>query len=147
MAALDKITNPETPMVRFEASDISDIPKVTAFVEEELEKIDCPMKTVIQMSIAIDEIYSNIVKYGYADNKGPVTVRLLFDSDESTVYLRFEDEAIPYDPLNKEDPDITLSAEERDIGGLGIFMVKKTMDDLYYEYTDGKNILTVVKKI
>ena len=68
-------------------------------------------------------------------------------AENGEVALKFEDEGVPYNPLEKDDPDVTLSVEDREIGGLGIFMVKKSMDDMYYEYKDGKNILTLMKKL
>lgn len=133
--------------IRIENAAISDIEKVTAYVERELEKADCPLKAVMQINVAIDEIFSNIVQYGYGDNPGPVTVSVTVDEDPKSVAVRFEDEGIPYNPLLKEDPDITLSAEERSIGGLGIFVVKKTMDDVSYRYENEKNILIIRKNI
>ena len=147
MLALKYFGEPPKPTIHFDRAAIHDIPAVTEFVEAELEKIGCPMKTVIQISIAIDEIYSNIVKYGYPKEPGPVTVQVLERDEPHTVYVRFADEGIPYNPLTKEDPDVTLSAEERKIGGLGIFMVKSTMDDMKYKYEQGQNILTLVKNL
>lgn len=135
------------PSVHFDEATIQDITTVTDFVEAELEKIDCPMKIVMQINVAIDELFSNIVRYGYPDKSGPITVKFILHDDPKTVYIRFEDEGIPYNPLTKEDPDITLSAEERSIGGLGVYVVKKTMDDVKYKYEDGKNILTIKKFI
>ena len=145
MVALHYIGTPPAPSIHFEQARLGDIPAVTDFVETELEKLDCPMKTVIQLNVAVDEIFSNIVRYGYPKAPGPVTVELIRHEDPAAIYLRFTDEGIPYNPLKKEDPDVTLSAEERAIGGLGIFMVKKTMDDMLYEYRDEKNILTLKK--
>ncbi len=133
--------------IRIDEATIDDVTTVTEFIESELEKIGCPMKTIIQINIAIDEMFSNIVKYGYPDAPGPVNVRFIGKEGSPSVYIRFEDEGIPYNPLTKEDPDITLSAEERNIGGLGIFMVKKTMDDIKYKYEEGKNILTIRKDL
>ncbi|MBQ0009858.1 MAG: ATP-binding protein [Ruminococcus sp.] len=144
MVSLRYFGLPPVPSIRFEEAKIDDIPAVTAFVEEELEKLGCSMKTVTQFSIAVDEIYSNIVKYAYENTTGPAKVEIL--AEDGTVSLRFTDEGVPYNPVKKEDPDITLSAEERKIGGLGIFMVKKTMDDMRYEYVGGQNILTITKK-
>ncbi len=134
------------PEIHFDEAKIDDIPAVTEFVEQELEKLECPMKTIVQMNIAVDEIYSNIAKFAYPDGKGPVTVQIKATND-SYVHLTFIDEGTPYNPVTKEDPDITLSAEERNIGGLGIYMVKQTMDDMQYRYESDKNILTLVKKI
>ena len=135
------------PSISFEKAEINDITAVTEFIEAELERVECPMKAMMQINVAIDELYSNIVRYGYPDEPGPITVKFVERSDPKTVYIRFEDEGIPYNPLTKEDPDVTLSAEERSIGGLGIFVVKKTMDDVKYKYENGKNILTIKKLI
>ena len=146
MVALKFIGTPPPPSIYCEEATLDDIPRVTEFVEQELEKLDCPMKAVIQINVAIDEIFSTIVRYGYAGSKGPVTVSLIAKEDH-VVCVRFEDHGIPYNPLMKKDPDITLSAEERGIGGLGIYMVKKTMDDVLYKYEPESNILTLVKKI
>ncbi|MBQ4428089.1 MAG: ATP-binding protein [Oscillospiraceae bacterium] len=120
------------------------IAAVTAFVDEELEKLDCSMKAQMQIDVAIDELFSNIAFYAY-ENGGDATVR--FDYADGVVTLTFIDSGKPYDPTKKDDPDTTLSAEERQIGGLGIFLVKKTMDSLDYRYEDGKNVLTIKKTI
>ena len=102
----------------------------------------------MQINVAIDELFSNIVNYGYGQHKrGPVTLYVDVNSDERVINITFEDRGIPYNPLEKEDPDITLSAEERSIGGLGIFMVKKSMDKVEYEYVDGHNIFRMRKAI
>lgn len=121
---------------------------VTDKVDEELEKLDCPFKPMAQINIAIDEIFSNIAKYAYAPGKGDATVRMELEKEpEKAVVITFIDSGTPYDPMEEEDPDITLSAEERGIGGLGILMVKKSMDDLKYEYKDGKNIFMIKRVI
>ena len=126
---------------------IENIEKVTDFVNEELEKLDCPMKAQIQIDVAIDELFGNIAHYAYNPNVGPATIRVEVVEDPMAVVLTFIDHGIPYDPLAKEDPDIKLSAEERKIGGLGIYMVKKSMDEITYEYKDGQNILLIKKNI
>ena len=120
---------------------------VTDFINDELSRFDCSPKTLMQLDIAIDEIFGNIASYAYAPGTGKVTVRIGVDEDPATARITFIDEGVPYDPLAKEDPDVTLSAEEHKIGGLGIFLVKKSMDDMTYEYKDGKNMLTIVKKL
>lgn len=124
---------------------LENIPAVTAFVDEQLEALDCPMKAQMQIDIAIDELFSNIARYAYKPDVGPVTVRVEAQQDPMAVVITFIDRGVPYDPLAKEDPDVTLSAEERDIGGLGIYMVKKSMDEMTYEYRDGQNILKIRK--
>ena len=128
-------------------ASLEKLDEVLAFVEENLEKNDCPMKVLMQVQIAVEEIFVNIAHYAYDSEQGMVTIRVEVGGDPLQVIITFIDQGIPYDPLKKEDPDVTLSAEERKIGGLGIFMVKKSMDDVKYEYTDGKNILTICKKI
>ena len=139
----------ETPILfgedarRFEAR-MKNPPKETP---EKLEEIDCPMKAQMQIDIAIDELFGNIAHYAYNPETGPATVRVEVSEAPISVIITFIDRGIPYDPLKKDDPDITLSAEERGIGGLGIFMVKKTMDEITYEYKDGQNILRIRKDI
>ncbi len=125
----------------------SNLLEVLGFVDSYLEKIDCPMKVQMQIEIAVEEIFTNIANYAYAPKVGRAKIRVEAASSDSAVKITFTDRGVPYDPLAKEDPDITLSAEERDIGGLGIFMVKKSMEDMHYEYKDGQNILTIEKKL
>lgn len=120
---------------------------VTDFVNEQLEAAGCPMKILMQIDLAVEEIFVNIANYAYSPEEGPATVRVQTDNEKSTVDITFIDHGVPYDPLAKQDPDVTLSAEQRAIGGLGIFMVKKSMDDVTYEYRDGHNILTIKKGI
>lgn len=146
MVAFRFVGLPPAPSIHFDEAKLEDITPVTEFVEGELDRIGCPMKSVIQINIAIDEIFSNIVRYGYPGKPGPVTVELIEREEPRCVCVRFSDEGIPYNPITAIDPDITLSAEERGIGGLGIFMVKKTMDDVKYKYENGMNILTIQKK-
>ena len=133
------------PTLHFDHAAISDIDAVTEFVEIELEKLDCPMAITMKLSVAIDEIFSNIVFYAYEGGTGPATVQIRPQRSPDGVTLLFIDEGIPYDPLAREDPDVTLNAEERGIGGLGVFIVKQFMDDVRYEYTDGQNILSLYK--
>lgn len=126
---------------------LENITAVTDFVNEQLEEIDCPIKAQMQIDIAIDELFGNIAHYAYNPETGPATVRVEVEKDPISVIVTFIDRGVPYDPLKKDDPDITLSADERKIGGLGIFMVKKTMDEISYEYKDGQNILRIRKNV
>ena len=126
---------------------IDNIPTVTEFVDKKLEELDCPMKAQMQIDVAIDELFSNIANYAYHPETGPATVRVEVEENPMAVVITFIDHGMPYDPLKNEDPDITLGAEEREVGGLGVFLVKKTMDDVTYEYKDGKNILKIKKHI
>ena len=129
------------------AATVDNIETVTDFVNEQLEAIDCPMKAQVQIDVAIDELFGNIAHYAYNPEVGPATVRVEVEENPMAVKISFIDNGVPYDPLAKDDPDITLSAEEREIGGLGIYMVKKTMDQISYEYKDGQNILKIKKNI
>ena len=120
---------------------------ILGFVEETLEGYGCPMKVQMSLCVAIEEVFVNIAHYAYNGENGHVTLGIGFDASQGTVTFRMADQGIPFDPLKKPDPDITLSAEDRDIGGLGIFITKKTMDDVTYAYENGQNILTMSKKI
>ena len=140
----DKI-NPEDEMDIEAVTE--NLPDVLAFVDGRLEHIGCPIKTQMQIDVAVEEIFVNIASYAYAPEKGNATVRVEVLENPLMVSITFIDRGIPYDPLAKKDPDVSLTAEERDIGGLGIFMTKKIMDDVVYEYRDGKNILTLKKNL
>lgn len=135
---------------------IDNLQKVMGFVEEELEAQDWDMARIMQISLAVEEIFANIAHYAYGKldeggkpipDSGTGPMELDLEADKGQVFITFKDKGVPYNPLEKEDPDITLSAEEREIGGLGIFMVKKTMDEVSYNHEDGKNILTLMKRI
>ena len=126
---------------------IENIPRVTDFINAELEALDCPFKAQIQIDVAIDELFGNIALYAYEPLTGTATVRFEAEEDPKAVSITFIDTGMPYDPLAAEDPDISLGVEERDVGGLGVFLVKKTMDEVTYEYKDGQNILKIRKYI
>ena len=120
---------------------------VLGFIEETLEGLECPMKLQTAICVAIEEVFVNVARYAYPDGEGDVSLHVGFDAKTRTVTFRMADKGVPFDPLKKPDPDVTLSAEERQIGGLGIFITKKTMDSLSYSYENGENILTMIKKI
>ena len=126
---------------------VSNIPLVTDFVDRQLEELDCPMKAQMQIDIAIDEIFANISSYAYSPEVGPAIVRVEVLEDPLSVTITFVDNGVPFDPLTADEPDTSKTAEERQIGGLGIFMVKQTMDAISYEYKDGQNILMIKKNL
>lgn len=128
-------------------ASIENIEEAIKFVEQSLEEIDCPLKIITQINIAIDEIFGNIAYYAYKENGGMVKVQLEIFESPSRVELTFIDSGTPYNPLLKKDPDVSLDAEHRKIGGLGIYMVKKSMDDISYEYKNQQNILKIRKNI
>ena len=129
----------------FDAST-SKLDEVLAFLDGGLEEHDCPMKEQTTLDIAVEEIFVNIANYAYEDGKGKAYVGIRFLEDPRTVEILFRDEGKPFDPLKKEDPDITKPAEEREIGGLGIYMVKKSMDSVTYSRRDNMNELILTKK-
>ena len=116
-------------------------------LEEELKKHECPKKTIMQITVALEEIFVNIAHYAYPECKGDVRISIGFNEAENEVVFQFMDQGIPFNPLAKPDPDVTAGADEREIGGLGIFMMKKTMDEVTYCYEKDSNILTMKKKL
>lgn len=121
--------------------------QVLDFIRRTLEKQECPIHILGQIEVAAEEIFVNIARYAYETGVGDAGIRVEVEQDPLRVAITFMDHGVPYDPLQREDPDTTLSAEERQIGGLGIYMVKKSMDDVCYDYQDGKNILTIRKNL
>ncbi len=125
---------------------VENIEAVTDFVNHELEAFDCPMKAQFQIDVAIDELFGNIARYAYPHRNGKATVRIEVEHDPLAVIITFIDSGKPFDPLRRDDPDVTLGAQERPVGGLGIFVVKKTMNAVEYEYKNGQNILKIRKE-
>ena len=126
---------------------VESLSDVLGFVDRTLESYACPMKIQTAICVAIEEVFVNVAHYAYGDGEGDMTLAIGFDETNGTLTFRMTDNGVPFDPLQKPDPDITLSAEEREIGGLGIFIAKKTMNSITYAYENGKNILTMMKKI
>ena len=124
---------------------VDNLDNVLAFLDDILEEAECPLKEQMQLDIAVEEIFVNIANYAYVPKKGDALIRVENLDAPKGVSITFIDSGIPYDPLKKEDPDITLGVEERQIGGLGIFMVKKSMDEVFYEHKEGKNHFTMKK--
>ena len=120
--------------------------KVLAFAEEQLAKANCPVKEQTQIGVAVEEIFVNIALYAYAPETGKADITFDVDKEKKEAVITFRDKGVAFNPLEKQDPDVTQSAEERQIGGLGIYIVKKTMDEVKYERTDGENVLTIRKK-
>jgi anti-sigma regulatory factor (Ser/Thr protein kinase) len=123
------------------------VEKATDFVNAHLERYHCPSKERIQIDIAIDELFSNIARYAYNPEVGAATVRVETQENPMSVIITFIDKGVPYDPLKKSDPDVNAPLAEREEGGLGIYMVKKSMDEIAYSYKNGQNILSIKKSI
>ncbi len=138
-------SGPENKELTLDAA-VENLDTVLAFVDEKLKAVDCPPRIQMQIDVAVEELFVNIANYAYAPGSGSATIRAETFSGPRRVSVTLIDSGTPYNPLEKPDPDVTLSAEERQIGGLGIFMVKKSMNEMTYEYRDGKNVLTIVKE-
>lgn len=128
------------------AATLDNLDTVLAFVDQQMENAGCAMKLMAQVDMAVEEIFVNIARYAYHPEVGEASVRCEAGGEPFQVIVGFADQGRPYNPLEREDPDVTLDAEQRQIGGLGIFMAKKLMDDIQYEFRDGQNILTLRKK-
>ena len=133
---------------------VEKLPQVMEFIESSLEEVGCGKKAQTQIEVSVEELFVNIANYAYTGaagagekSTGTATITFDFASETRTVTISLIDSGVPYNPLAKTDPDITLSAEERQVGGLGIFMVKKNMDKVLYDFADGKNITTIEKII
>ena len=132
--------------LRVEAN-VDKLPQLLAFIDEQLEMAECPVKAKIQIDIAVEEIFVNIAHYAYASGTGEALIRVEIIEEPAAVQIGFEDSGMPYNSLARKDPDVTLGVQDREIGGLGIFMVKKIMVDVEYEYKDGKNLLTLTESM
>lgn len=126
------------------AADVNKLNDVLAFTEEALDSVDCPMKYSMILLVSIEEIFVNVAHYAYQDG-GDVILEIEYEELNRKLTFRFIDQGVEFNPLMKADPDITLSAEEREIGGLGIYMMKQTMDEVEYVYKNNENILTMIK--
>lgn len=127
---------------------VNELPNVISFIESELEKFEFSFKIITQFNLVIEELFVNIASYAYKDKEnGKCKITIDYDKDKQEVKLSIEDNGIKFNPLEKEDPDTTLSVEDRPIGGLGILLVKKNMDNIEYKYEDNKNILILSKNV
>lgn len=124
---------------------VENLQEVIDFATAELEARDCPMKVVMQTELVIEEVFVNIANYAYHPEIGAATFCIEFEENPSALLMTFIDGGKPYNPLENEEPDTSLAIEDRDIGGLGIFLVKKNVDEISYEYEDGKNVLRMKK--
>jgi len=124
---------------------VSTLDDVLSFVDGPLEERSVSMKNITTINIATEEIYVNIAQYAYKNEGGEAIISLRIEGNKATIELT--DWGAPYNPLAKQDPDVSLSVQDRPIGGLGIYMVKETMDEVTYRYENDSNILTMVKYI
>jgi len=135
------------PELKLDEARLDRLQEVLAFVDGQLEAVDCPLRVQMQIDVAVEEIYVNIAHYAYAPAIGPAVIRLSVTPSPGMFEITFIDEGVAFDPVAKADPDVTLPVEQRQIGGLGIYMVKKSMDEVLYAREDGKNVLTLRKRL
>jgi anti-sigma regulatory factor (Ser/Thr protein kinase) len=128
-------------------ADVSRLNELNAFLEKAMKDFGASSATVGLVLVAAEEVFANIANYAYNPDKGDVQIAVDSQEGKARIVLAFADSGSPFNPLEKEDPDITLSADEREVGGLGIFMVKNMMDDVTYKREDGKNVLTLIKEL
>jgi anti-sigma regulatory factor (Ser/Thr protein kinase) len=121
--------------------------EVISFVDGYLEKWGCPVESIAEIELAAEEIFVNIANYAYKDKDSGGTATITIRNLGKDAEIIFTDSGTPYNPLEHDDPDITLSADERDIGGLGIYIVKQSMNSVSYEYIDDNNVLKIRKDI
>lgn len=127
---------------------IDELPNVISFIETELEKFEFSFKIITQFNLVVEELFVNVASYAYKDKEnGKCKISIEYNQEKQEVKLSMEDNGIKFNPLEKEDPDTTLSVEDRPIGGLGILLVKKNMDNIEYKYEDNKNILILSKNV
>ncbi len=126
---------------------IDKLDDILQFIGQELEARSCPPKAQARLAVAAEEIFVNIARYAYAPGEGEATIEIGIVGEPPVAVLRFSDCGTPYNPLEKPDPDVTLSAEDREIGGLGIFMTKKIADSIHYAYALNRNVLTLTKAL
>lgn len=130
------------------AAKVDELPNVMSFVESELEKFEFSFKIITQFNLVVEELFVNVANYAYKDSEdGKCKISIEYNQDKQEVTLVLEDNGIKFNPLEKEEPNTNLSAEERPIGGLGILLVKKNMDNIEYKYEDNKNILILSKNV
>lgn len=125
-------------------NDVDTIPQLNEYIDCICEENGIDMEIAMSLNLAIEEAVVNVMSYAYPDGaQGEVKIESAVDPNQITFVIT--DNGIPFDPTAKEDVDITLSAEERPIGGLGIHLIRQIMTHISYERKDGKNILTLSK--
>ncbi len=121
--------------------------QVQDFIDQNLAGVEYSPEAQIQLQIAVEELFVNIASYAYAPGHGDAVIGCRVEEDPPSITVQLRDWGKPFDPLAKKDADVTLSAEDRDIGGLGIYMVKNSMDAVDYKREDGQNVLTIRKNL
>lgn len=126
---------------------LENLDTVTEFINAQLEQAGCGTKIIMQTDLAVEEIYVNVAHYAYHPDIGETTIRCAVGGDPIQIEISIVDSGKPYNPLENQEPDVTADVKERQIGGLGVFLAQKVMDNISYEFKEGKNILTIYKKM
>ena len=126
---------------------VENLEVVNSFIHKFIEQFHCSKRSIMQLDLVVEEIFVNIANYAYAPNTGLAKIQLNIKTEPLSISLTFFDNGIPYNPLDKEDPNINLSLEDRQIGGLGIYLTKNLVDDISYHYIDGQNVLQFTKSL
>ncbi len=126
---------------------IKNLHRVLEFIDAILIKEKCSPDLISQMDIAVEEIFVNVSSYAYSPKDGEITIRVEILRDTNEIQVTFKDDGVPFDPLKHQDPNVDIPIEDRPIGGLGVYMVKMSMDKVEYEYKDGSNVLSITKNI
>ena len=126
---------------------VDNLEAVNLFVHKFIEQFEVSKRTLMQLDLIVEEIFVNIASYAYSPNTGSVKILIEAKEEPLTVSLTFIDSGVPYNPLEKSDPDINLSVNDRQIGGLGIFITKNLVNDISYRFVDGQNVLQLTKSI
>ena len=120
---------------------------VSRFLDELLSSTSCSARARMQLELAVEELFVNIATHAYGARIGQVTLCGGISDTPPSAWIRFSDAGTPYNPLERDDPDTDMALAERDVGKMGVFLAKNSVDDMHYEYRDGKNILTIGKKL
>lgn len=128
-------------------ADTAVLDDVLSFTEDQLERASCPPALTMSLTMAIEEMFVNVAHYAYPDGGGNVQLSIAFAPDSHVITFQLTDSGIPFDPLAQPAPDLSIPAEERPIGGLGIYIMLKVMDAVQYERIEGHNILTMQKTL
>lgn len=127
---------------------VDELPNVISFVESELEKYEFSLKIISQFNLVVEELFVNIASYAYKENEsGKCKIIIEYDKEKQEVKISFEDNGIKFNPLEKEDPNTNTEIQDMQTGGFGIYIVKKSMDNVEYKYENSKNILILSKKL
>lgn len=126
---------------------LNQIAPVTEMINKKMEELNCSLRTRMHIRVAVDEIISNIVHYAYGNRRGTINVEVEAEENPPYLSITFIDQGVPFNPLTARDPELAGSAKQRPVGGLGLYIVKKTMDMVYYEYKNNSNILIIRKYV